>query len=87
MRKSSAESFLNLSPLYTVVSKNVDSVPERSYYLSTDLPYWKNVIYESFPNERFCVASAKGICFYFCREDVGKSNNILEPIAVPWVCR
>ena len=39
MRKSSAESSLNLSPLYAVVSKNVVSVPELSYFLSTDLPY------------------------------------------------
>ena len=31
--------------------------------------------YESFPNERFCVASAKDICFYFCHEDVGKSHR------------
>ena len=32
-----------------------------------------NVIHELFPNERFCVASAKDISFYFCHEDVGKS--------------
>ena len=49
--------------------------PKRlSYFLSTDIPYWKNVIYESFPNERFHVSSAKDICFYFCNEDVDKLN-------------
>ena len=39
VRQSSTESFSNLSPFYTVVSKNVVSVPELSYFLSTDLPY------------------------------------------------
>ena len=48
---------------------------EFSYFLSTDIPYWKNIISESFPNKWVCVTFAKDICFYFCLEDVGKSHR------------
>ena len=35
----------------------ISLLSELSYFLSTDISYWKNVIHKSFPNERFCVAS------------------------------
>ena len=106
VRKSSTESLLNLSPLYTVVSKNVVSVSEISAVnlivawclsaCSMNLAISSLLIFHIEKNESsmnlfqtsgFVSLLLRISVSTFAMKMLAKATDILESIAVPWVCR
>ena len=67
---------MNLSPLYTFVSKNAISEPHT-----------EDVVNISLPNYGFNFALADNAFSIFAMKIFAKAKAILVPIAVPWVCR
>ena len=67
---------MNLTPLYTFVSKNVVSVSEVStvnlifYFVSACVPHRYYVIDKSFLNDLFCVALTEYFLFYLGHKNV-----------------
>ena len=47
---------------------------ELTYFISANVPELKNVIYETFLNERSYHALVKDVCFNFRHENVGKGS-------------
>ena len=57
-----------------------DLFNELCYFsLLTSQRRLENVVYETFPNKRFCYAVAKDICFNFRHKDVGKRDCHFSP--------